>query len=939
MSPDQLVRSGERSYLCGALPIPALQALPSLDIVIPPTRAGIRHLRMRNPASLRLSSVLSILFLGAVAAAMAQRQPDGFLRPPGPQDPNVYAHLTSSITRTIVPLNGVWQVSFDEGDSWSQLQVPCSYAEEDHFVLRRSFALTPELIASRKWKIECYGIQYQSTITINGQFVAQHESGMPFTITIPDEVRLKERNVISVEVTNRLDYTSTVPLRKLLLGNRTYGGIFRDIILVGVPRVWVDDVGFDTRSTGSGAMAKFRVNVISGEIKGMRLVRPADSGTLATSTIDGSSADFQLSVSIRIPATADSGSATVVGHADVPFTLQSKRTATLDVSVPVSNPLLWEPGAPHLYETHVEVRYGGVLVDEQYLNVGFRTIQTRGGAPSPEGGDRVGEVVLNGQAIRLRGIVYVEDSMDGGATLSYAQMRRDITTIRDMGVNVVRFVDGVPHPYLLQLCDELGLMAIIDVPIGSPPSSLFGDVSYLKRARDRVRFTVEEASVNTSVIAYGLSAVIPGGSEAALKAVQMMRGVVDSLDHRLFYVSASDWSDPGLRKVADIAAISAFDLSPQWTKAHLLRVRKELKGEKPLILISYGKFVQLGNHNGYSDSVSIEAQAKYVSDIYGVIADVGVAGGVYWAFNDYRTDRPLLTVNNDDQYIATCGVYGLDRDLRQSATMLAALYTDQRPPEVLIGDYTPPSTILFIATGIGCAIVFLVLINSSRRFRENVFRALLRPFNFYSDIRDQRILSTVHTTVLGLVVAVTFALIVASLCYYYRMDESFDATLSAIITSDWMKEALNYIIWRPLLAIITFTACFFGVMMLVAGLIRLCAAFVRNRIFFRDAYVISVWGALPVLVLIIPAMILYRALAVPGMGVATFSVMLGVVAWMVYRVLRGTAVIYDVRPLKVYGYALGAILAITLLMIVTSSEISTTFAYLREGIGGLYIGK
>ncbi len=879
------------------------------------------------------------MLVGVVAVTMAQHQPVGFLRPPGQQDPKVYGHLTSSTTRTVLPLNGTWQVSFDEGDSWSQLQIPCSYSDEDHFVLRRSFSLTRDLLANRKWKLECYGIQYQSTITINGQFVAQHESGMPFTITIPDEVRLKERNVIAVEVTNRLDYTSTVPLRKLLLGNRTYGGIFRDIVLVGVPRVWVDDVRFDARTSGAGAVAKFRVNVISSEIKGMLLSRPADSGVSSTTTINDPSADFQLSVSIRASASSDSASATVVGQAEAPFNLQSKRTATLEVSVPVTNPSLWGPGTPNLYETHVEVRYGGALVDEQFLNVGFRSIETRAGAPSPEGGDPVGEVVLNGQPIKLRGVVYVEDSKLGGATLPYAQMRQDISTIRDMGVNVIRFVDGVPHPYLLQLCDEFGLMAIVDVPIGSPPSSLFGDASYLKRASDRVRFTVEEASIHTSVIAFGLSAAIPGGSETALKAVQAMRRIVDSLDHRLFYVSASDWSDPGLRKVADIAAISAYDLSPQVTKAHLLRVRKELKGEKPLVLISYGKFVQLNNHNGYSDSVSIEAQAKYVSDIYGVIADVGIAGGVYWAFNDYRTDRPLLTVNNDDQYVATCGLYGLDRDLRQSATMLAALYTDQRPPEVLIGDYTPPSTILFIATGIGCAIAFLVLINSSRRFRENVFRALLRPFNFYSDIRDQRILSTVHTTVLGLVVAVTFALIVASLCYYYRMDESFDATLCAIVTSDWMKEALNYVIWRPVIAIIAFTACFFTVMMLVAGLIRLCAVFVRNRIFFRDAYVISVWGALPVLVLIIPAMILYRALGVPGMAVATFSVMLGVVAWMVYRVLRGTAVIYDVQPLKVYGYALGAILAIVVLTIMTSSEMSTTFAYLREGIGGLYIGK
>jgi MFS family permease len=271
--------------------------------------------------------------------------------------------------------------------------------------------------------------------------------------------------------------------------------------------------------------------------------------------------------------------------------------------------------------------------------------------------------------------------------------------------------------------------------------------------------------------------------------------------------------------------------------------------------------------------------------------------------------------------------------------MLSSLYTDQKTPDVLIGDYNPPSTVLFIAVGIACAIVFLLLINSSRRFRENVFRALLRPYNFYADIRDQRILSNVQTTILGLVISITFALIVASLCYYYRMDEGFDATLSAIVTSDLIKEFLNYIVWRPTLAVIVFTVFFFVLMVGVAFVIRLCAAFVRNRIFFSDAYIIAVWGALPVLLLIIPAMILYRALGVGGAGMITFSVMMLVVLWMIYRVLRGTAVIYDVRPLKVYGYALGTIVALLIVVIVTSGETSATLSYLREGIGGLYSGR
>jgi len=897
-------------------------------IILPFRRITRRHTSPKENLAIKIRTLLVLVTLVILAAfpAYSQGQPRGFLAAPPAPDKSVYASLTAASTRTVISLNGNWQVSRDGGDSWADVQVPSSFDDEDDLLFRRSFHIPPAMLQNYQWKLICYGVQYQSTITINNQFVAQHESGMPFTIKVEEGVNLAENNTIQVEVTNSLDYTSTVPLRKLLLGNRTYGGIFRDMILVGVPRVWVDDVRFETVVNGSNATVRFNAQVVSAAIRG--LVVSAGDSTMGRTTIPADRADFDLQVVVRRPVTGDSLGGTEVARGVQPFTLESKRTANVTLNLPVNNPELWAPGSPRLYEAVLQVRYRGALIDEQIMKIGFRSLQTRGG-----------EVLLNGRPMVVKGITYLEDSKQYGASLPYELMRQDIQAIKDMGANVIRFADGVPHPYLLELCDEMGIMAMVDISIGTPPASLFSDESYLKRSLDRMKFTIEEAGRNTCVVAYGLSATIPGASGYALDAVRRLRAAVDSLDHRLFYFAATSWENPELRQLADVAGVSAFDIDPARVRTMIQTARKELNGEKPLVMLGYGKFVQLGNHSGYKDPISIEAQAKFIGDIYNLLLESEVAGGIYWSFNDYRTDRPILTVNNEDQYLASCGVYGLDRELRQGATMLAALYTDQKTPDVLIGDYTPPSTILFIATGIGCAIVFLLLINSSRRFRENVFRALLRPYNFYADIRDQRILSNVQTTILGIVIAVTFAVIVASLCYYYRMDEGFDATLSAIVTSDSVKEFLNFIIWRPTLSVIVFTVFFFLLLLLVAFLIRICAAFVRNRIFFTDAYIIAVWGALPVLLLIVPAMILYRALGVPGASMVTFSVMILVVLWMIYRVLRGTAVIYDVRPMKVYGYAIGSVVAILLVMIVTSGETSTTLSYLREGIGGLYSGR
>lgn len=835
--------------------------------------------------------------------------------------------LTSSGTRTIVSLNGVWQVSSDGRDSWAPVQVPSCYDDEGTLTYKRTFQIPRELVSKYRWKLVCYGVQYQSTIRINNQFVGQHESGMPFSMLVPEEVALKANNTIELEVSNRLDYTSTVPHRKLMLGNRTYGGIYRDIMIVGTPKVWIDDVRFQT-TIGNAASARFSIRVTSGSIKGVTAGLANDSaGTI--DTIDSDRAELEMSVIMRSPTGVDTIPAAEVGRGTAPFVIESKRTANLTVTVPVANPRLWAPGSPTLYTATVQVRYHGALVDEQVLRVGFRSLAARGS-----------QVTLNGEPIQIKGIAYVEDVHPNGASLPYTLMRKDIMAIKDRGANLVRFADGVPHPYLLQLCDEFGLMAWIEAPIGSPPASLFSDEDYLRRATDRIRFVIEEGGRYTSVTAYGLSAPVPGGSETALGAVRGMRALVDSLDDRPFYFGASSWANPELRKLADIAGVSTFDVEPVRMREMLTRLKQELADGKPLVVLSYGKFVQLGNHGGYSDPVSIEAQAKYVSDVYNILLETGVAGGIYWAFSDYRTDRPILTVNNDDQSLATCGLFGRDRELRQAANMLGALFTNQKPPEVLIGDYTPPSTVLFIIVGIASAIAFLLLINNSRRFRENVFRSLSRPYNFFADIRDQRILSNVHTTVLGVVIAATYALIIASVCFYFRMDEGFDALLSAIVTSDGIKTILNYIIWRPGLSVAAFTVLFFVSLLAVAALIRVGAIFVRNRIFFNDAYTIAVWGALPVLLLIPVAMILYRILEWHDASAMVLTiVLLGVFLWMMYRILRGTSVVYDVRPTKVYGYTIGGILALTLVLYFTSGAVRSRASYLIEGIGGMYQGS
>lgn len=865
---------------------------------------------------------LAFLFLIAICLNAVAQQPRGFLASPPVPDKSVYDALTASSTRTVIALSGGWEVSDDEGDSWKPLAVPSCYNESGKLLIRRKFNIPQEMLNNYRWKLVGYGLQYSGSISVNGSFIVQRESLIPFTANLPEESILKASNTIQIEVDNQLDYSSTVPGRRLPLDIRTYGGVVRDMFLVGTPKVWIDDVKILRK--GGGA-AEFEVNVVSGTIKGMKVGRAGDSAGVG-GLITGDQSDFDVSIVVQSPSGIDTIPASDVARGEQRITLQSKRTALARLAVDVSGATGWRPGDPRLYSAVLQVRHNGALVDERILRFGFRNLAVAGE-----------RLTLNDAALQLKGVVYIEDSEKMGASLSYEQMREDLQTIRDMGVNVIRFTGSVPHPYLLELCDQMGVLAFIDVPIGSPPPFLYHDEEFFDRALDRTRAAIEATRQYTCVVGYGVGfpfGVDPGEGEEFLAQV---RKSIDSLaPGALFYASATSWSNKKIRDLVDIAGISLLDGTPEAIDKLIGDARAQLGGAKPLVLLGFGKLVRIGNQGGYSDPTSTQSQAKFISDVNMILERSGIAGGIYWAFNDYRTDRPLLTVDNADQYIASCGLMTLGREMRIAGKTLGALYTDQRPPDIAIGEYSAPSTVLFIIIGIACAIAFLLLINNSRRFRENVFRALLRPYNFYADIRDQRILSTVQTTVLGGVIAVTFAVIFASLFYYYRMDEAFDFVLGALLPSDSLKEFIDYVIWRPPLSVMTFTLVFFLLLVVVTLLIRLGSVFVRNKIFFNDAYTISIWGALPVLLLIPLGMILTRLLVLPSAGIIAFMLVVAILLWLLYRVLRGTSVIYDVRSSRVYLYAIGGMVVLAVVMALTSDNIYAMFSYVRDGIGTIY---
>lgn len=118
----------------------------------------------------------------------------------------------------------------------------------------------------------------------------------------------------------------------------------------------------------------------------------------------------------------------------------------------VKNPELWSPENPALYTAETVVMHDGKEVDNYTTRFGIRTAEVR---------DGVG-FFLNGEKRMFRGVCLHHDLGPLGAAVNRSAIRHQLEMMKDMGANAVRTSHNMPTPELVELCDELGLMLMVE---------------------------------------------------------------------------------------------------------------------------------------------------------------------------------------------------------------------------------------------------------------------------------------------------------------------------------------------------------------------------------------------------------------------------------------------------------------------------------------------
>jgi hypothetical protein len=776
-------------------------------------------------------------------------------------------------TRFKIDLSGQWE--YDAGGGIrGTVRIPGAYAFSGPVTFSRQFELSPGLLDTTQLHLVALGITNTCEIYVNGEFLASHGGGgTSLTVRVPGNmVQVGRENVVRIAVTNVLDPRRSIPLKQQVGDARTYGGIVRDLYLLATPRTYIGDVVAASTVLPSGTEARLRVTAV---IEGRQAAVPSGSTPVVWFDVVEKLSGITVASSKPVPV--------VVGESDW-------QVPAAEVSIGGFKP--WSPATPDLYvvRTRLGIQTGnevGVL-DQHDMNIGIRKISITGG-----------DILLNGVRIVLKGVTWIEDHPVRGSALSYEDRERDIIMIKALGANAVRFAGHPPHPYMLNLCDRYGLLALVDAPIAGAPGAIMADEALLEMASSAVRQMIIRDRNHASVLGWGLADDCDPVAPAGLAFVDSLARLARSLDARPVYGSFRLVPGDSASGLVDLAGLNVGPGDLKSFKS-LIADWRALHRTKPVFVARMGMEVRHDNRQGYSDPLSQQAQARYLLQRFDALRTEDYDGGFVRSFNDARAARPSLQAENGDALLLSYGLASEGREKRIAYDAVRSVFNGEKFAALPIGAYAPGSPMVYILVGFVLLVGVAYLYNANRRFRESLSRSVLSVYNFFSDVRDQHLVSSIQSTLLGMATAIAFAVVCSSILHHFRSSPVVDQALSILLVTDGAKTAAIRLIRDPALALVYIALAVFVTYLAITLLILLLRLLVKVRVYPYHAYSVTMWSTAPMLLLIPIGMVLYRVIETSAYVIPAIVVVVLVLLWVYFRMLKGVSIMYDAPAFRVY---------------------------------------
>jgi beta-galactosidase len=239
----------------------------------------------------------------------------------------------------------------------------------------------------------------------------------------------------------------------------------------------------------------------------------------------------------------------IVGQAESQLSVSG--AAELDFNI--TQPKLWSPESPYLYQVRTRLYDDGKLLDEITNKMGIRTISV-----TKEGGFQ-----LNGITRKIKGVCLHHDLGPLGAAVNKAALIRQIKLMKEMGCDAIRTSHNMPSQMQMDICDSLGMMVMAEsFDMWIYPKCKNGYARFFNDWSDRDIENLILANRNhPSIIMWSIGNEIPEqGSEEGREIARHLQGLCHLFDPTRPVTQGMDRAEEALKSgFAQVMDVPGFN--------------------------------------------------------------------------------------------------------------------------------------------------------------------------------------------------------------------------------------------------------------------------------------------------------------------------------------------------------------------------------------------
>lgn len=523
-------------------------------------------------------------------------------------------------------------ISCDE-QGWVRVSLPHTWNQEDAVsgksveegqsayyrgkgVYRRWLMLDPAVWKDKTVFLTFEGANTITTVYVNGTEAGCHRGGYgAFCFDITKNIIWEEENLIVVVVSNEKT-TWVAPLMEE--GDFTkYGGIYRDVFLMGVNKIHFDRMQYGT--DGVSLYSVLSEDLMAGNVD-----------VDISLQNDGDITEVSVVSVLR-----DRDGAELVRNG-VQKEVKAHGEIQANYSLCLENPHLWNGvNDPYLYTLETFLLIGNEVVESVAKEIGFRRYEVQ-----------ADQFYLNGERYPVHGVNYHQENERNGWAMTDEERESDYALMREMGVTAVRMAHYQHDALEYQLCDRLGLLVYTEIPLINR-STCDSDSQDWTLFSGNIKSQLSELILQNlhhpSVCFWGISNELYDTGEETVSLYSELCALAKRLDGTRLTIYADNVAEEPHRNRSAAADLVGYNRYDGWYYTRLgdacnWVAEKQKWDRRPSCLSEYGAGGAVSQHRDLPDMSQIDPNGIRHYEEYQAIyheeewADIVCSGNLWGSF-------------------------------------------------------------------------------------------------------------------------------------------------------------------------------------------------------------------------------------------------------------------------------------------------------------------